>query len=126
MVAFVVALEVLERALAVAGGAAVVVVRDLARRVWRRTRRCSSAPGIRCAGCGRRSPTRRRALDATLIVLDPDVMEPDEATAIGEWVRAGGRLVAGGTGDSGWLEEVIGEVPRWGETAACGEPRSCR
>jgi hypothetical protein len=52
-------------------------------------------------------------LDATLIVLDPEVMEPEEATAIGEWVRSGGRLVAGGTGDAGWLEEVIAEVPRW-------------
>ena len=65
--------------------------------------------------------------DETLIVLDPDVMEPEEARAIGEWVRAGGRLVAGGAGDSGWLEEVIGEAPRWGRrTATRGEPRSCR
>jgi hypothetical protein len=57
--------------------------------------------------------------DATLIVLDPDVMEPDEAKAIGDWVRSGGRLVAGGAGDSGWLDEVIPHVPRWepdGET----------
>ena len=52
-------------------------------------------------------------LDATLIVLDPDVMEPEEATAIGEWVRSGGRLVAGGAGDSGWLDEVIDDAPRW-------------
>ena len=46
-------------------------------------------------------------------------MEPDEARAIGEWVRSGGRLVAGGAGDSGWLDEVISHVPRWepdGET----------
>ena len=52
-------------------------------------------------------------------MLDPDVMEPDEAQAIGDWVRAGGRLVAGGAGDSGWLDEVIAHVPRWepdGET----------
>jgi hypothetical protein len=57
--------------------------------------------------------------DATLIVLDPDVMEPAEATAIGDWVRSGGRLVAGGAGDSGWLDEVIPHVPQWdsdGET----------
>jgi hypothetical protein len=57
--------------------------------------------------------------DATLIVLDPDVMEPDEAQAIGDWVRSGGRLVAGGAGDSGWLDEVIPHVPVWepgGET----------
>ena len=59
-------------------------------------------------------------------MLDPDVMEPEEATAIGEWVRAGGRLVAGGTGDSGWLDEVISDVPRWepdGGSSAC---RCCR
>ena len=51
--------------------------------------------------------------EATLIVLDPDVMEPAEAKAIGDWVRSGGRLVAGGAGDSGWLDEVIAHVPRW-------------
>lgn len=52
-------------------------------------------------------------LDATLVVLDPEVMEPEEAEAIGEWVRSGGRLVAGGSGDAGWLDEVIVDVPRW-------------
>src|ERR1044071_9563424 len=43
--------------------------------------------------------------DQTLVVLDPDVMEPEEARAIGEWVRSGGNLVAGGRGDAAWLEE---------------------
>jgi hypothetical protein len=28
-------------------------------------------------------------------------------------VRSGGRLIAGGSGDSGWLEQVIQDVPRW-------------
>lgn len=55
----------------------------------------------------------RPPLDATLIVLEPDVMEPEEARAIGEWVRAGGRLVAGGRGGAGWLEEVLPDVPQW-------------
>jgi hypothetical protein len=49
----------------------------------------------------------------TLVVLDPDVMEPQEARAIGEWVRAGGNLVAGGAGDASWLDEVLAEPPRW-------------
>jgi len=49
----------------------------------------------------------------TLVVLDPDVVEQDEARAIGRWVRSGGRLVAGGSGDAGWLDEVIGSAPEW-------------
>ena len=48
----------------------------------------------------------------TLFVLDPDVMEPQEARAIGDWVRGGGRLVAGGLGDAG-LESVLDEPPAW-------------
>jgi hypothetical protein len=49
----------------------------------------------------------------TLVVLDPDVMEPEEARAIGEWVRSGGNLVAGGRGESAWLEEVLAGAPTW-------------
>ena len=51
--------------------------------------------------------------DQTLVVLDPDVMEPEEARAIGAWVRAGGHLVAGGTGRAPWLDEVLAHPPRW-------------
>jgi hypothetical protein len=51
--------------------------------------------------------------DQTLIVLDPDVMEPEEAQAIGAWVRSGGRLVAGGAGDASWLDEVLDAPPTW-------------
>ena len=43
-------------------------------------------------------PPRR---DETLFVLEPDVMEPEEARAIGDWVRSGGRLVVGGLGHVG-------------------------
>lgn len=60
--------------------------------------------------------------DETLVVLDPDVMEPEEAQAIGAWVRAGGRLVAGGSGDASWLDEVLGEPPVWSP----GDPGSRR
>jgi len=48
----------------------------------------------------------------TLVVLDPDVVEEDEARAIGRWVRSGGRLVAGGA-DAGWLGEALGSPPEW-------------
>ena len=39
--------------------------------------------------------------DETLFVLEPDVMEPEEARAIGDWVRSGGQLVVGGLGRVG-------------------------
>lgn len=51
--------------------------------------------------------------DETLVILDPDVMEPEEAQAIGDWVRSGGRLVAGGLGDASWLDEVLDDPPVW-------------
>jgi hypothetical protein len=51
--------------------------------------------------------------DQTLVVLDPDVLEPEEARAIGDWVRSGGNLVAGGTGATAWLEGVLGGSPTW-------------
>jgi hypothetical protein len=59
--------------------------------------------------------------DETLVVLDPDVMEPEEARAIGDWVRSGGRLVAGGSGDASWLDEVLEKPPVW--TPGGGERR---
>jgi hypothetical protein len=49
----------------------------------------------------------------TLVVLDPSVVDPDEARAIGDWVRAGGRLVAGGTRDASWLDSVLDDPPEW-------------
>ena len=59
------------------------------------------------------TPVRERppARGETLVVLDPDLVEDDEAQAIGNWVRAGGRLVAGGRGDAGWLEHVLAAPP---------------
>ena len=47
-------------------------------------------------------------------MLEPDVVEPDEARAIGEWVRSGGHLVAGGLGE--WLGAVLTEAPAWEPT----------
>ncbi len=56
---------------------------------------------------------RAPARGETLVVLDPDVVEDDEARAIGRWVRDGGRLVAGGRSDAGWLREALGRAPEW-------------
>ena len=64
--------------------------------------------------------------DQTLVVLDPDVMEPEEARAIGDWVRAGGDLVAGGAGDAPWLDEVLADPPALGGQRRAGSgARSC-
>jgi hypothetical protein len=51
-------------------------------------------------------------------VLDPDVVEPKEAAAIGRWVRAGGRLLAGGAQEAAWLDAVMASPPEWRPTAA--------
>jgi len=55
---------------------------------------------------------RRPSLGETLIVLEPDAMQEDEARAIGDWVRDGGSLVAGG-GDPSWLQAVLPDAPEW-------------
>jgi hypothetical protein len=67
-----------------------------------------------------RRPVRERppATGETLVVLDPDVIEPAEGKAIGAWVRAGGRLLAGGARDASWLSEVLPRPPRWGPAPA--------
>src|SRR3954447_14243004 len=46
-----------------------------------------------------------------LLVLEPGTVEPEEARAIARWVRGGGRLVAGGSGEQPWLEEGLGAPP---------------
>jgi hypothetical protein len=47
----------------------------------------------------------------TLFVLEPQVVEPEEARAIGAWVRSGGKLVAGGFAE--WLDGVLSDPPAW-------------
>ena len=49
----------------------------------------------------------------TLVVLEPEHVDPEEAAAIGARVRAGMRLVAGG-GATGWLRDVVAEPPAKG------------
>lgn len=59
----------------------------------------------------RRRPVSEGAAPArgTLVVLDPGAIEPEEAGAIAAWVRAGGRLVAGGERGVAWLAGRITE-----------------
>jgi hypothetical protein len=54
---------------------------------------------------------------ATLMVLEPDVIEPAEARAIRRWVRAGGRLVVADSG-AGWLDGVLDDPPEWDPLAS--------
>jgi hypothetical protein len=65
-----------------------------------------------------REPLAEAALDpgSTLVVLDPERMERDEARAIGRFVRAGGRLVAAGALVR-WLGAVLPEAPAWAPAA---------
>jgi hypothetical protein len=50
---------------------------------------------------------------ATLVVLDAPDLSEGETDALGEFVRRGGHLVAGGIGASGWLGEVVDEAPHF-------------
>jgi hypothetical protein len=62
-----------------------------------------------------RTPIAERAPRAgeTLFVLDPQVLEPDEAEAIRRWVEGGGRLVVGSSGEPAWLDQLLDEPPTW-------------
>ena len=79
-----------------------------------RTRRCCGGRGTRCGELRARIVDRAPRADETLFVLEPNVVEPDEARAIGDWVRSGGHLVAGGLGE--WLGGVLTGAPAWAPT----------
>lgn len=49
----------------------------------------------------------------TLVILDPQVMEPKEAEAVRDWVTGGGRLVVGSSGEPAWLDQLLDEPPTW-------------
>jgi hypothetical protein len=73
----------------------------------------------------RRRPVREGMPPArgTLVVLDPRAVELDEAGAIADWVRGGGRLVIGGRHGVEWLAGRLDEpLP----SRADGEARSAR
>ena len=52
------------------------------------------------------------APDSTLVILDAELADA-EIQHVGRFVRAGGRLVAGGAGVEDWLEEVVDDPPRF-------------
>jgi hypothetical protein len=62
-----------------------------------------------------RTPIAERAPreGETLFILDPQVLEPEEAEAIRAWVEGGGRLVAGSSGEPAWLDQLLDEPPVW-------------
>ena len=73
----------------------------------------------------RRTPLTGRGPDpdGTLVVLDARGLPPAEARAIGTFVRAGGRLIAGGSLPSPWLDEALGSaLSRRGATAGDERP----
>lgn len=53
----------------------------------------------------------------TLVVLDAPALTEREARSVGRFLRAGGRLVAGGRGVEAWLEDAVGgPIPAVEET----------
>jgi len=52
---------------------------------------------------------------ATLVVLDAPGLSEGEAEALGDFVRRGGHLVAGGAGVDEWLAAVVDEPPLLGD-----------
>jgi hypothetical protein len=54
---------------------------------------------------------------ATVVLLDPDRMTAEDATAVRDFVEAGGRLVAGGPGPS-WLDGIVDHPPDWDSDGA--------
>jgi len=72
------------------------LLRDAGLRVERRRQPVADGPGVD---------------RGTLVVLDPQAVAPDEAEAIGRFVRDGGRLVAGGASGAAWLGRALGHVP---------------
>ena len=66
---------------------------------------------------------------ATLVVLDAPNLSEGEADALGDFVRRGGHLVAGGEGADGWLEAVVDEPPLLADdgvrtASPVGDPRA--
>jgi hypothetical protein len=62
----------------------------------------------------------RASLDPrqTLIVLDPEVVVPQDVRALRSFVLRGGRLIAGGRDPGAWLSELLGAAPVWSPRAA--------
>ena len=52
---------------------------------------------------------------ATVVLLDPDAVLPEDAEALGRFVERGGRLVAGGPAPT-WVNTVLADPPTWSPT----------
>ena len=50
--------------------------------------------------------------DATLLVLEPDAISPDDVAALQGFVRRGGRLIVG-EADPAWLASLLERPPTW-------------
>jgi len=59
----------------------------------------------------------------TVVLLYPDAITPDDAAALGRFVRRGGRLVAADELPGSWLAAVVPDPPRW-SSAALGMTRA--
>ena len=49
----------------------------------------------------------------TLVLLDPADVAPSEARALQRFLAGGGRLVLGGRFPNPWLDDILGDPPRW-------------
>lgn len=69
----------------------------------------------------RSSPSTARLDPAsTVVMLDPGVVLQQDVTALRAFVRAGGRLVAGGQAPEAWLSELLAGAPSWTARAPHG------
>lgn len=51
----------------------------------------------------------------TVVVIEPEGLSAGDARALGRFVRAGGRLLAGGREPDAWLEALLERRPSWDE-----------
>jgi len=56
------------------------------------------------------------APDETAVVLDPGFVAAADARALRGFVEHGGRLIVGGAGPSGWLQDLLQPAPEWSES----------
>ena len=57
---------------------------------------------------------------STIVMLDPGVVLQRDVAALRTFVRAGGRLVAGGQAPEAWLSELLAGAPNWTSRAPQG------